>query len=182
MVHLLAEQKLLQQQHRPLFTPEEQEKWESKLGVGRTAAETYFCYHCQGSSPARPSDADVVELLMCSRCKQCWFCSRESHRAAWYSCHRHEFSKTLQRALILKDAEREALESEFGGPVVDIAANCDSRKIPYHCAKDANTGRFFECLTNSDVCLESQKHLIPPAHLVFAQKLLAKIAAFRSEN
>ena len=75
----------------------------------------------------------------------------------------------------------EALELEGDSLIAMIAHPSESGVIIYPCAKDAKTGRFFECLSNSDVYLESELHLIPPAHLAFERKMEAKEAEFSSQ-
>ena len=78
---------------RPHFTEKEREGWEKELGIGEYDEDKFFCANC-GKAQTK-----TVQLKVCSKCKQKWFCSDICIRDAWINKgHKHE-CKFLRRGI-----------------------------------------------------------------------------------
>jgi len=154
---------------RPQFTTEEQQMLEAKLAVGRRANDFFFCYHC-----GKDEQPGVVDLRLCSRCHQCWFCSRECQLASC-SDHKQECSTTLKLPHLLPDNQGHIVEESWDHD--GLAQVMSFREMPQYLAKDPNTGRYFEPLADCDVFFKDEAHLIPPKNMQFQRKIVVKIRA-----
>jgi YHS domain-containing protein len=113
---------------RPHYTDQERESWERELGLGDYQHGRFHCGNCNATR------SDSVKLMICSRCKKTWFCSKECLTNAWkYKGHKAECKAFVQQPL------QEATTDEDG-------------RVYYFCETDEETiAKTFASLSETGV-------------------------------
>ncbi|GFH55830.1 hypothetical protein CTEN210_12306 [Chaetoceros tenuissimus] len=158
---------------RPHYTKEKLEKFEREVGLGLYSAKRYFCGFCHTKK------SNKVNLRLCSRCKNIWFCSQECLKKAWKTGHKAMCNPVGGYDLsILSKEEVENIiidVKETGFSCLEAEDKC------FMICQDEN-GEYFDSLSNGVFHLQNATMVNPTSASTTAAPTAVDYAVTRNEN
>ncbi|GFH55705.1 hypothetical protein CTEN210_12181 [Chaetoceros tenuissimus] len=128
---------------RPHYTKEEFEKFEKEVGLGLYSAEKYFCGFCNAKK------SNKVNLRLCSRCKNVWFCGQECLKKAWKTGHKAKCKPLIGHVFHIYPISMEQIQ-ELTKQVKETGLCClQSSNNCWMICQD--NGKYFDSLSNCEL-------------------------------